>query len=123
MSIRPDCTAANRPLNGMFSIATVLPSRLATSFDQVDLEADELAGRVLELPRHVADIGADGEVGGLGGGARQGTGGGRHNGGKGGLQECPAHVVSSRSLFMGLIFVTVAFPVADLPVVIDSQLV
>ena len=51
----------------MFSISTVLPSRLRDLVDQVDLEADELAGGVLELPRHVADIGADREVGGPGG--------------------------------------------------------
>ena len=30
-SIRPDCTAANRPLNGMFTNFTSMPSRLPTS--------------------------------------------------------------------------------------------
>ena len=58
ISMRPDCTAGNRPLNGMFSICTVCAEALGDLVDQVDLEADELAG-VLELPGHVADVGAD----------------------------------------------------------------
>ena len=42
---------------------TFMLRRLPTSLREIDLEPDDLALFVLELPRHVADIGADLQVG------------------------------------------------------------
>ena len=62
-SIWPDCTAANRPWKGMLTISTVLPSRLPISFTRSISKPTNLPLRVLELPRHVADVGAHLQVG------------------------------------------------------------
>ena len=58
-SIWPDWTAANRPWKGMFTISTFMPLRLPISLTRSISKPTMLAAGVLELPGHVADVGAD----------------------------------------------------------------
>ena len=65
VSIWPDCTAGEQAVERNVDDRHVHAEPLADLVDEVDLEADEVAVGVLELPGHVADIGAELDLGGL----------------------------------------------------------
>ena len=63
MSIRPDCTAENNPLNGDVDDLDGFVEPPGNLLDEVQLEADELARCILEFPGNIANVRAHDQVG------------------------------------------------------------